>query len=134
MAKSKKEAPVITKDIVDKVLYLDCRKEEDFRRLEKSLMKLPFINSEEDLQTEIIEEKIKKIERKYMIHLAYIMRSVVDLEDQYNGMIKTDKEGRWLKTVYGITVKEIMMKTLFFMYFYVEDERRKMKNRKPPKG
>jgi hypothetical protein len=133
MAKEKKEKKEIkiTKDICDKVLYLDCRDKENVRRLEKSLMKLPFIKSEEDLTTDNLELLIKKIERKYMIHLSYVMRTVVDLEDHYSGMIKTwDKDGRWLRTTYGQTTWEVFAKSLFFMFFYIEDERRKMRNRK----
>lgn len=133
MAKGKnKEELKITAEICDKVLYLDCRNDDGIRRLKKSLMKLPMIKSEDDLQTDILETYIKKIEKKFMIHLAYVMRSVVDLEDHYSGMIKTDTSqgGRWLKTVYAQTTWETYAKTLFFMYFYIEDERRKMRNRK----
>lgn len=122
----------ITAEICDKVLYLDCRTEEGIRRLQKSLMKLPMVKREDDLTTDRLEEIIKKIETKFMIHLAYVMRSVVDCEDHYSGMIKTDNTqgGRWLRTTYGQTFNEVLAKTLFYMYFYVEDERRKMKNRK----
>jgi hypothetical protein len=119
----------ITKEILEKVLYLDCRKEDDVRRLEKSLMKLPMIKSKEDLGTDKLETIIKKIEIKFAIHLSYIMRSVVDCEDHYSGMIK-HQTGTWLKTIYGKTINEVLGKSLFFMYFYIEDERRKMKNRK----
>jgi hypothetical protein len=119
----------ITKEIMEKVLYLDCRKDDDIRRLEKSLMKLPMIKGKDDLSTDNLEEIIKKIERKFFIHLSYIMRSVVDCEDHYSGMIKHET-GTWLKTVYGKTINEVLGKALFFMYFYIEDERRKMRNRK----
>lgn len=130
MAKDKEKELRITKDICDKVLYLDCRDEDNIRRLKKSLMKLPIIKSKEDLTTDGLELLIKKIERKFFIHLSYVMRSVVDMEDHYSGMIKTwDKDGRWLKTTYGLTTWEVYAKTLFFMFFYIEDERRKAKNR-----
>lgn len=122
--------PNITKEIVEKVLYLDCTTDEGVRRLEKSLMKLPFIKSEEDLQTDKLEEFIKKIEVRNMIHLAYIMRSVVDMQDMYSGMIKTDLgdlKGRWLETVHAKTVWETLAKTVFYMYYYLESGKKPKK-------
>jgi hypothetical protein len=131
MAKVKEVKPLkIPKDILDKVLYLDCRDEQNVRRLKKSLMKLPIIKSSDDLTTDALEAIIKRIERKYMLHLSYIMRSVVDLQDHYSGMVKTDASGKWLKTIYGQTIWEVLAKTVFYMVFYIEDERRKMRNRK----
>jgi hypothetical protein len=131
MAKGEKAKEIkITKEVCDKVLYLDCRNDEHVIKLKKALSKLPFIKTEDDLETDVLENKIKAIEKKYYIHLAYIQRSVVDCEDHYSGMIKTDAGGTWLRTVYAQTTWEVYAKTLFFMYFYIEDERRKMKNRK----
>ena len=92
-------------------------------------MKLPMIKTESDLTTDKLEEIIKKIEVKFAFHLSYIMRSVVDCEDHYSGMVKHNT-GTWLKTIYGKTLWEVCAKTLFFMYFYVESERKKAKNRK----
>ena len=120
MAKTKEKKRIkIPKEVMEKVLYLDCREEDNIRRLEKSLMKLPFIKSKDDLETDRLEELIKKIESKNMIHLSYIMRSIVDGQDYYSGMVKTDVEvkGEWLKTVNGITIREVLMKTLFFFYY-----------------
>jgi hypothetical protein len=131
MANKKEKQPlVITKDICDKVLYIDCRTPEGAYKLSKALKKLPMIKSEEDLQTDMLEKYIKKIEKKYMIHLAYVMRSIVDCEDHYSFMIKHYITHSWLKTIYAETMWEGHAKTLFFMYFYIEDERRKMRNRK----
>lgn len=118
----------ITQEIADKVINLDCRSSESIRRLEKSLMRLPFIKSEHDLDTDRLEELIKKIERKYMIHLSYIMRNVVHGEDIYSGMLKLEggrDNGRWIKTVYGLTMREVLAKSLFYMYFYIESNKKK---------
>lgn len=123
-----KEQFIVTEETLDKVLTLDCREEINIRRLKKSLSKLPFIKSEEDIQTDILEEKIKKLEIKYSLHLSYIMRSVVDMEDIYTGMIKTtagDDKGTWLKTVYGKTLWEVTAKTLFFMYYHINKHKKK---------
>lgn len=131
MAKVKEKQELkITKDICDKVLYLDCRVEDNVRRLKKSLMKLPLIKSTDDLNTDNLEIIIKKIEKKFMVHLAYIMRSVVDCEDHYSGMIKYETTGSWIRTIYGQSTWEVYAKAVFFLYFYIEDERRKMRNRK----
>jgi hypothetical protein len=130
MAKGKEKEFRIPKEICDKVLYLDCRKDENIRSLKKALMKLPIIKSESQLETDNLEIIIKKLEKKFMFHLAYLMRSVVDCEDHYSGMIKYETTGSWIKTIYGQTTWEVYAKAVFFMFFYVEDERRKMRNRK----
>lgn len=123
---SKESKLKVTKEIADKVLFLNCEKEDDIRRLKKSLMKLPFMKSEKDLQTDNLEKLVKKIEIRNMIHLSYVMRSIVAGEDTYTGMIKTDtdkEKGKWLKTVYSITMWEMFAKTLFYMYYYVEGQK-----------
>jgi hypothetical protein len=128
MAKEKKEFN-IPKEILDKVLFLDCRAPEGSYKLKKAVSKLPMIKDKEtDLTTDGLEVIIKKIEVKFAIHLSYIMRSVVDCEDHYSGMVKHNT-GTWLKTIYGKTIWEVLAKTLFFMYYYVESERKKAKNR-----
>jgi hypothetical protein len=130
MAKGEKAKEIkITKEICDKVLYMDCRVKDNVTKLQKAVMKLPFIKCLEDTETDYLEEKIKAIEKKFSIHLAYIQRSVIDCEDHYSCMIKHDT-GTWLKTIYAQTIWEGYAKALFFMFFYIEDERRKMKNRK----
>lgn len=126
--KDKKEL-VITNDVLDKVLYLDCRTPEGAYKLKKAVSKLPMIKDPEvDVTTDGLEVIIKKIEIKFAIHLSYVMRSVVDCEDHYNGMIKHNT-GTWLKTVYGTTTWEVYAKTLFFMFYYVQSERRKAEGR-----
>jgi hypothetical protein len=130
MAKVKEKAELkITKEICDKVIYLDLRIDGNARRLMKSLKKLPIVKEDNNLTTDEIEVVIKKIERKFKIHLAYIQRSVIDCEDHYSGMIKHDT-GTWICTIYAQTIWEVYAKALFFMYFYIEDERRKNNNRK----
>jgi chromosomal replication initiation ATPase DnaA len=126
MAKVKKERIKIPQEVAEKVIALDCREESNIRRLEKFLMKLPFVKDEEDITTDNLEILIKKIELKYMVHLAYIMRSVVDGEDMYSSMIKTDVEtkGDWVKTVYGQTFWETLAKTLFYMYYHIEGRKK----------
>lgn len=115
------------KEIVEKVLLLNCEKEENVRRLEKSLTKLPMFKKDKDISTDRLEEIVKKMERKCMIHLSYIMRSLVEGEDVYSCMIKTDtdkEKGKWLKTVYAITIWESLAKTIFFMYYYIETNKK----------
>lgn len=115
----------IPEEIMTKVVRLDCRKEGNIRRLEKSLKKLPFIKDESDLETDRLEEIVKKIEIKHKINLAYLMKFY--LEDNnyfYSGMIKTkDKKAEWLITVNGITIRETLMKTLFFMYYHIQNKK-----------
>lgn len=115
---------MITEEMVEKILALDCRKEIDIRRLEKSLIKLlPFIKSEDDITTDKLEQFLKRIETKHMIHLCYVMRSVANCEDYYSGMIRSDigkDQGRWLKTTYGLSFWEVLAKTLIYMYYYLE--------------
>ena len=120
----------ITKEIVEKVLYLNCTDEDNVRRLEKSLIKLPMFKKNTDISTDRLEQIIKKIELKNMIHLAYIMRNVTDCEDIYSCMIKTDtnvEKGRWLVTIYAKSIWEGLAKSLFFMYFYIMADRNMIK-------
>jgi hypothetical protein len=107
-------------EILNKVLYLKCDNEKNIRRLEKSLMKLPFIKSEKDLATDRLEEILLKIESKHDVKLAYITRGA----ENYTGMMKTVKEGHWLETVYGISVNEVLGKSLFYLYFYLESKKK----------
>lgn len=130
MAKAGGKELNITAEICEKVLLLDCRTEDGIRRLKKSLIKLPMFKSEEDLNTDNLERVISKIEVKHMIHLSYVMRSVVDCENHYTGMIKTENDGRWLKTVYGKTTWEVFAKALFFFAYHIDSERKKMRNRR----
>lgn len=106
-------------EILDKVLYLKCDNEKNIRRLNKSLMKLPFIKSEKDLATDRLEEILLKIENKHDVQLAYITRG----KENYTGMMKTRAEGKWLETVYGITLNEVLSKSLFYLYFYLESRK-----------
>jgi hypothetical protein len=108
-------------EILNKVLYLKCDNEKNIRRLEKSLMKLPFIKSEEDLATDRLEEILLKLESKFDVKLAYITRG----EENYTGMIKTMEKGIWLETVYGLNVNEVLGKSLFFLYCYLESMKKK---------
>lgn len=116
----------LTEEIVDKVLFLDCTKDENIRRLKKSLIKLPFIKEKKDLETDGLERLIKKIELKYPIHLSYVMRGVVDGVDLYTVMIRTDVKmgGKHLKTIYGVTINEVFAKSLFYMFYYIEKNRK----------
>jgi hypothetical protein len=107
-------------EILNKVLFLKCDNEKNIRRLEKSLMKLPFIKSEDDLATDRLEEILLKIESKRDVKLAYITRGG---KDSYTGMIKTMSDGKWLETIYGITLNEVLAKTLFYLYFYLESKK-----------
>lgn len=125
-----KEIFIVTDEALEMVLNLDCRKDISVRRLKKSLNKLPFIKSESDVQTDRMEEIIKKLEMKHAIHLAYVMRSVVDMQDICTGMIKSSAgsdNGKWLRTVYGQTFWEVTAKTLFFMYYYINKNKKKSK-------
>lgn len=124
----KKEKLKITQEIVDKVMYLDCRSDEDVRRLKKSLKRLPIIKSDEHLETDNLEKVLMKIEAKYPIHLSYIMRSYSNGEPVFTGMLKSDKNhnGEWVKTVYGQTTWEVLAKVVFYMYYYITKERDKL--------
>lgn len=123
---NKKERVHIPKEVMEKVIAMNCNDEDNIRRLKKSLMKLPFIKKEEHLNTDHLEKVIKKIERTNMIHLAYVMRSVVGGEDMYTGMIKTDVEvkGDWVMTVYATTFWETLAKTAFYMYYHLEGRKK----------
>lgn len=111
--------------VLDRVMELDCRKEDNVRRLRKSLAKLPFIKNEKDLEIDRLEVFIKKMEIRYDIHLSYIMRSYINKRAIYNGTVRANvrnETGKWVKNVYSMTMWEMYAKTLFFMYYLVKKE------------
>lgn len=113
----------IPKDVAEKVLMLDCRKDDNVRRLEKSLMKLSFIKSEADLQTDNLERIIVKLESKGTMNMSYIMRNNIEGRMLYTGMLRADtaqKDGEWIKSVNGITLWETLAKAVFYIYYYLQ--------------
>jgi hypothetical protein len=119
----------ITKEIMEKVVMLDCRKDENVRRLNKSLMKLPLIKSEECLETDNLEKLILKIEKKYPVYMSYMMRYYMDDEVfVYTSMIKTkDRKHDWLISITGKSINEVLKKVVFYMYYYIEMKKEKKK-------
>lgn len=112
----------IPKDVATKVLLLDCREAGNVRRLKESLKKLPFIKTDDDLETDNLEQIIKKLETKGKIRLSYIMRSNIDGKELYSGMLKgntPEVDSKWLKTIHAITIWEVLAKSIFFMTYYI---------------
>lgn len=126
MAKQKKM--IIPEEVANKVMMLDCREEDNIRKLKKFLMKLSFIKSEDDLQTDNLEIIIKKLEAKTTMNLSYIMRNNIEGKMLYSGMLRADtkdKDGEWIKSVNGITFWETLAKTVFYLYYYIQNENTK---------
>lgn len=119
----------VNKEIMEKVLILNCRKEADIRRLDKSLMKLPFIKDDSDLEIDRMEEIVMKLERKLKINLSYFMKYYLDDGTySYTCMIKT-KDGGWLETIHAATISEGFKKVIFYYYYYSQNKE-KIKARK----
>lgn len=114
----------LTQDIANKVINLDCNTEDGVRRLKKSLMKLPFIKDESDLETDRLEKIINKVEAKYDIQLSYLMRVTTPGHNSYSGMLR-GKGFAWVKTVYGMNINETLQKALFYMFYHIESEKEK---------
>jgi hypothetical protein len=115
----------IPKEIMEKITLLDCRKEENVRRLDKSLMKLPFIKDKDSLNTDNLEKLINKLEAKYPVCLSYVMKYYVDDEQYvYTAMVKTkNKKHDWLISISGISMNEVFKKVVFFMYYHIESKK-----------
>ena len=111
----------IPKEILDKVMLINCDKEDGIRRLKKSLMKLPVIKDESYLSITKLEMIVKKIERKHNLLLSYVTRYYYEDKDEflYSGMIKDGKH-KWLITISAVTIWEMFAKVVFFMYYHVE--------------
>lgn len=116
----------ITEEIAEKVLMLKCDNEKGIRRLKKSLMKLPFIKAEEDLETDNLEKIVNKIEKKFALHLSYMMR-YRDKENEdkviYSCMVR-DSKHNWIVTTHATSIWEGFAKTIFYMYYYVNKQKR----------
>lgn len=117
----------IPDSVAEKIITLDCRKEENVRRLKKSLMKLPFIKSEKDLETDNLERLIKRLEKKKgKIILGYIMIARIEQDENkdyihnFNGMLKKEDSHEWITTIYALSIWELYAKTLFYMFYYIQ--------------
>lgn len=117
-------------DVARKVVLLDCNKEENVRKLEQFLTKLPFIKDKERVDDIAYLEEIQyKLEKKFSVRIGYITFKEVEEKRVYQAMIKGpvgDKEHSWLENVEGITLWEALAKSIFFMYYFIslpEDKR-----------
>ena len=121
----------IPKDVMNKVTILDCTEDKNIRRLNKSLMKLPFIKDESDLETDRLEKIMAKLEKKLDVHMAYLMRyrGKDDRPSTYTCMLKTNDEGIWLETVHGLTINESLKKAIFYLYYFSQNKEEELSKR-----
>lgn len=108
----------IKKEIVDKVLNLNCDDDNNIRRLKKSLMKLPIMKKESYLETDNLEKLIAKIQKRTDAFISYIMLTEVGKKNVYSLMIR-NKKGEWLVTISGRTIWEIFAKATFYLFYYM---------------
>lgn len=84
----------------------------------------------EKVKLEDIEQLIVRITKKYRIQMQWISLTLIDNEiPWYSVSIKDGQTHEWLKTVYGLTIYELLTKVALFM-FATTRERDKDKNGK----
>lgn len=73
----------------------------------------------EKVKLEDIEQLIFKMVKKYKISMQWISNTIIDGElPWYSVSIKDGQTHEWLKTVYGLTIYELLSKVALFMFAY----------------
>lgn len=104
---------------VSDIIQLDVREKGNMRILLERVGEVPLLKGKA-LNVENIETALRKIEGRYPIMLAYIMKGPSDLK-YYSFMIRLEG-GEWLTTVYARDMLEGFSKTLLYVYSYIKSK------------
>jgi hypothetical protein len=103
-------------------LQLDLRVKGNKELLVEMLVSLPFFKDEPAMED--LEVVLGKVQRKYPVSLAYIMRGPAQ-DDYYSFMIKRSDTNDWIYTVYARSMYEGFAKTILIMYEYIKKNLKK---------
>lgn len=104
------------------MLSLDFKVNKNQDIIYAEIERLPFFSDGEEIDTESLERAIRRMEKKYPIRLGYIMAGPVEenTNDRYmTAMIKDGETHGHIMTIYGLTIREIYLKTCLFEYAYI---------------
>ena len=108
---------------IEKALNADIRKVQGEKQINVVLDKIkPLQKYSPDYPTEKVEKLIFKILRKYPVQLQGIQ--VLTLPNEIDwfkvDIVRTDNR-EWIRTLYGISTRELMLKVCIFLYVFVKD-------------
>lgn len=103
---------------IDRLLILDCRKEENRQMVQKELKKQKaFAKYKDDIPAQKIEEFIHHITNKYTITIQYMNYISYGKEGTYwSCPIKRTTNHEWIKTIYGYNTYDALTKAALYMY------------------
>ena len=107
---------------IEKALNADIRQVQGERQINIVLDKIkPLQKYSPDYPTEKVEKLIFKILRKYPVQLQGIQ--VLTLPNEIDwfkvDIVRTDNR-EWIRTLYGISTRELMLKVCIFLYVFAK--------------
>lgn len=107
---------------IEKALNADIRQVQGEKQINVVLDKIkPLQKYSPDYPTEKVEKLIFKILRKYPVQLQGIQ--VLTLPNEIDwfkvDIVRTDNR-EWIRTLYGISTRELMLKVCIFLYVFVK--------------
>lgn len=106
---------------LEDIMNLNFEDDKSYEIMQKALKKIKAFSKYEDISLEQLEKFVTKIVCKYDVILHYIMISKVDNRLLYSLSTRNEK-GKWLGTVYGISLYEIYAKLSIKLYSMVKNE------------
>lgn len=106
---------------LDDIMNISCKDEESKEKLKQALRKVKPFKSYEEVSLEQLEKFVKQVVYKYDVILQYMTISKMDGRLMYTLSMKNDK-GKWLGTVYAISMYELFAKLSIKLYSMVKNE------------
>ncbi len=112
----------MTKKLKNKIvdlLALDVRKTGSTKKLAEALTKTKWLRKfeAESLTVEILEKCFMKVTSKFPAHIGYIQKAG---DESWAVMLKRTDDGKWITTVYAISLFEALAKSLIALYAHFE--------------
>jgi len=110
----------------DDILNLDYRLEANKIKLKKALCRIKPLSKyedEEEIPLEKLEKLIGMFSRKYKIMIQYINMTCIKNNEENLFLVSlktTDKENKWLGSIYGCCLYELFAKTAIKMYVLIK--------------
>lgn len=105
---------------ISQIVELDIKIEGNKEILESAMLRLPFFKDleVEEIASDSIEKVLRKISKKYLLGIGYIFYNPIG--GYYTVSINTYDTHKCLKTVYGMSLLEVLQKVILFSYAYVQ--------------
>ena len=106
---------------VSDLLVLNINKKGSKEKLAKALSGIKWLKrfEPEEITVEILEKCFLKVCKKYPAEIGYIQKAG---DDSWAIMLKRTDSGKWIATVYAITLFESLAKALIILFAHFEKE------------